>query len=997
VFDSGILEKLKGSRDGTLLAELGVWLHLVGKLAEEFLERESDNGQPRSGIDPETLYNHRRIFDNPDADKPQKFPQRLNPLDLRSGFFRTVQSTGWSHLFSSPSLGTGNTVSTLSEFVRFHTDWGTSKNILKILVVAHGLSSGEEKDPPRTHPFWEQPDIKRGKAGGALRWLRQGSKQTTYASTAFGFEQSPLLQSVDLTQARTDLAGHFESVLDHVNSSASSKGERLRYGQWKKIYYRVDGGIVGTLHNAYGLAVGDTQRPINDVTLWDASSLVAALFKSALAKMVLEGWIDPIDTNVEPPTVSVRWRMLRVNLNVLGFMAKGIKVGDILGYRERIDTAFNLVKRIIEIKFPLGNEIYRDTTGIYFSFPDIESDEIRKDVQITLGAKLRKAVQKVEPEFCPVIDVGDPVNDLANLTKERDKAAASVSYRYRAGEISSQLLDSWKGAHPGSEVCPICRLRPMRENRDGCPHCIDRRVRRARRWLETDPKKTLWLDEVADHNDRLALLVGDFDLSHWLDGSFIETLAKKTASSGRVRRVWETTQKFISGSITKDILHNFRYAEDTPSLGLRQSRLTFRIEPNPVRHTGATCELPLDGVPLSPVCVNQEQGLFVTTDNLQFYPSRWGKTLEEISRAITEKGPNLRIRNDETREGLDCTIRDVRPADESFQQYRPFISIYDSPDQFMALVPAWDALAIAERIVQEYEVQFSKVRDRLPFHLGVVAFHRRLPLYVIMDAGRRLLAEFQTKSQTDAVVVQDVKEVKDRDLPAHLQGRLGNRVQLVTTQSKHWPRQAHWYVSYSTGDPHQPDVWHPYFRLHDQAASGSLSFQDKNGYWLTHVKELRPTNTYLVEPSLFALEYLESAGDRFRIAASVRPLEYLQHLQLLWQMLEARLHSGKLSPRALRAFLQQVLEKRDVWGPDSTWEQLMEASLQNILKLDRVKEEDRNLGDEIRQGLRDGMFIRCLDWYLRVRKTPLKKKSKDPEEASREFTLQDENLSGTGS
>jgi len=66
----------------------------------------------------------------------------------------------------------------------------------------------------------------------------------------------------------------------------------------------------------------------------------------------------------------------------------------------------------------------------------------------------------------------------------------------------------------------------------------------------------------------------------------------------------------------------------------------------------------------------------------------------------------------------------------------------------MVLVPAYDAFDIAKKILEEYEIQFSKVRDRLPFHLGIIAFHRKTPLYVVMDAGKRLIDAFKRKTKT---------------------------------------------------------------------------------------------------------------------------------------------------------------------------------------------------------------------------------------------------------
>jgi len=69
------------------------------------------------------------------------------------------------------------------------------------------------------------------------------------------------------------------------------------------------------------------------------------------------------------------------------------------------------------------------------------------------------------------------------------------------------------------------------------------------------------MDEVADINGRVALLVGQFNLDRWLDGALIRSLLinppegiiseaddvdkhEKSPSFARIRRIWETTRKF---------------------------------------------------------------------------------------------------------------------------------------------------------------------------------------------------------------------------------------------------------------------------------------------------------------------------------------------------------------------------------------------------------------------------------------------------------------------
>jgi len=52
--------------------------------------------------------------------------------------------------------------------------------------------------------------------------------------------------------------------------------------------------------------------------------------------------------------------------------------------------------------------------------------------------------------------------------------------------------------------------------------------------------------------------------------------------------------------------------------------------------------------------------------------------------------------------------------------YSPIIPILRDPEQFMVLVPTNKALEVVDKIKTEYEIQFSKVRNRLPLHMNMV-------------------------------------------------------------------------------------------------------------------------------------------------------------------------------------------------------------------------------------------------------------------------------------
>ncbi|GIX47784.1 MAG: hypothetical protein KatS3mg131_1995 [Candidatus Tectimicrobiota bacterium] len=105
----------------------------------------------------------------------------------------------------------------------------------------------------------------------------------TRMSSPFGYEGKPLS---GLTQLLENLP--WDDVLDR-------------------------GRFLPQLQEAFKQALGETRRPENEVTLWDWSLIVAALYKAALAGALLDYKSKPND---------LRWRLLSVHFDGLGFLSE---------------------------------------------------------------------------------------------------------------------------------------------------------------------------------------------------------------------------------------------------------------------------------------------------------------------------------------------------------------------------------------------------------------------------------------------------------------------------------------------------------------------------------------------------------------------------------------------------------------------------------------------------------------------------------------------------
>lgn len=632
---------------------------------------------------------------------------------------------------------------------------------------------------------------------------------------------------------------------------------------------------------AFDHALGDTRRPVNEVTLADWSGAVAALYKSALSGALL---------GVKPDPDNLHWRLLRVNFDVLGLYAKAIKIADLLSYQNAFSEACKQVKQLVEEEYPLGNEIYRDSSGIYFTFPDL-------DLPIDLEKEIRRRVEDVEPELAPRIAVtvgdGQTAQDQLKsiLGKARREAIETLKQPFDSENLSPCWEQLWRNfpAKDKWEVCPVCRLRPKEEQAETCPHCEARRESRIETWKK-QPERTIWVGEIADHNDRVALLVGKFALDDWLSGGLVQTLlvksepnnpngcVPKNPSPARLRRVWETCQRFWEETICNDILPQNSGANARRKL----------IVPSQENWQEGLYNGKVNGKPIDLFWQSNEKA-FLTISNLE-------------ASGTFQPGDTVLLERPETKRKAEFQIQEIRQASTPFDHYQPFLPLHTSPDQFLALVPAAEALKIAEKIRDEYEKQFGKVRNRLPLFLGLIYAERKMPLMAMMDSARAMLDSSQS------TVNREQWKLKSNPQPS----ADGQTLTLAFENGITWK------VPVKMGDGQTEDVWYPYFALENAPAQPrTRQFQHNNKTWV-HVQNLQQDDVVSVTPSRFDFLWLDTAARRFeagygengrRPSHPSRPfyLEDLDRLESVWATF------SKLSRTQQKQVLQTIETARARW------------------------------------------------------------------------------------
>jgi hypothetical protein len=673
----------------------------------------------------------------------------------------------------------------------------------------------------------------------------------------------------------------------------------------------------------------------------------------------------------------MKWCLAGTRLIGMDYIFQANEVADLIARYDVLKKAYEAAKEVLEKEIPIGSAVYKDENGPVFVVPYVDEwEEIRKNVTLAIRESLQKR------EFENVTSRGktgllDVCFDVKVGSPERGKNLNMGLFLKEEPPVCSvdlPLLENWwkeKG-----ERCPVCGLRPVgyveeglpgyvnaekAKTRNVCGICLARRGRRAKTWVEEGLSESIWIDEVADLNGRIALIVGQFELDNWLDGVLIRTLSigksnkdvlyAKPPTFARIRRVWKTTRGFWHDIKCKA----FEKLKD------HRRRLILQIDGSPEFGEYHTYELDLKHTRLSVIWCppeNGKPGYFVSTANLCYIARLLGaeKEIYEDSAAaaiyvedfikeeiVSGKIP-LDIRHSDPAAdrhrnlGRGCSIVQT---DHQDQPYSTAIPILAEPRTFITLVPADKALDVVKMIKGKYEREMGKVRNRLPLHLGIVFGQRRTPLRALLDAGQRML-RFKSRSGELWRVVSPCRGLGDHkgDLPDFLAAdpHFSEWMQVVL-ENKDSKRTVTWQVPLKMGDGETYDCWYPYVFIDghdDTVADRCLKFKaerpgengSKETCWLVHAGELRGRNTsypgdmiYFL-PSTLDFEFLDINARRFEIAyenmrrmgQQVRPrpylLEELSLLDKIWDTL-----SRGLTSTQIHALKEMIERKREEWHP----------------------------------------------------------------------------------
>jgi CRISPR-associated Csx11 family protein len=505
------------------------WLHMAGKAHPDFLRHHG-------GVGVEYDYKSWHV---------QLSPGWSDQLNWLRGF----------NAFKWPD--------SLVEFVTEHAEGKSVGNLVGSLQAGHAMASGIEKNIPRyTSRYLEQD--------ATHMWL----------ATAFGHPVRNLLANppeVLRPGGWEDLLRQIGAVLDELNKLGTNPLAGVQpWWSWREEAI----GERGWLRHAFESTLAETRLPNNDVTLWDQSYVAGALFKSAAAGLVLlknaasDAW-----SSLKSET---RWRVLTIGFGTDHYEARAIRIGDWAGARMEIAAFMEEVRRLIEIDLAVGSLVYRDDQVLAFTFPgerlDDENEKKGRSLDNEAGEALRcwiegqidALAQKRAFETPPLCKLSGSTRSMIRMASEVAEARRNVAVPiHRPWQIPEAT--EWEG-----HVCPVCQVRfsgppggkEANPKQRPCKVCYGRRKGRLDAWLR-DSTDTIWITELADDNDRVALLTFGFDLEPWLDGSRVDSLRAQSVAA------WRRFNPTIGGMGNPIDLRN-------PSEGLTKHVASFVRDPRTV-------------------------------------------------------------------------------------------------------------------------------------------------------------------------------------------------------------------------------------------------------------------------------------------------------------------------------------------------------------------------------------------------------------------------------
>lgn len=557
--------------------------------------------------------------------------------------------------------------------------------------------------------------------------------KSLWVSNAFG----SYLKSVESNELDTKRESYKNEFIDLMtklqNNSFNFDSDRTR--------------ILEIFKDIYSNLLSDSRFPVNDVTLYDQAYMSATMFKASLAGMAL-GTTQSANYITTP--LSIKWQILGVQYDKLALAEKGLKPAHILWYRETSKKVDDEVKKIIETHYALGNEVYRDESGVYFLVPEgIEIFEELKESVLTIFQK------KFNDEIYPYIGLTKASRGTMNLTHLLENAKSNFL------KADYSLKKEPKRVEKPIGICQVCHNQFATKNSDDtpmCETCLKRKQKRMNEWLQNQSGETIWIGELGDKNGRVALVTLKFEMMEWLNGNLLSSQLVRKLENGDIysnlvnslRNDFRQASKKINKTVLKE------YMGDIPNQSLEDLVKNLFLE----RSIGSQWEefivqkLGNGKIDFENRTIDFRQ---LTNDDkellskliLQFLlrknpsPARLRRVWESTEGFFDEVKNDVlgSIQAVRTKKGFTQQVPDFANLESQIKEefYKRYFSIIDpTPISWQFIIPTEKIECTIEKIQKLYYQNFKYVNGKLPLHIGVVVQNYKKPLYVGIKALRNI-------------------------------------------------------------------------------------------------------------------------------------------------------------------------------------------------------------------------------------------------------------------
>ncbi|RJO61284.1 CRISPR-associated protein Csx11 [candidate division WS5 bacterium] len=445
-----------------------------------------------------------------------------------------------------------------------------------------------------------------------------------------------------------------------------------------------------------------------------------------------------------------------------------------------------------------------------------------------------------------------------------------------------------------------------------------------------------------------------------LDILLYNILCAKTPTPSTVLDIWETTKEFFE-EIPRMIFEAFFSEKNRLLLQTDKADLNYR------KYRGT-----LDAeVSFEDGSNKKIEILLINNSNIEVVNEIFPNSKEWANAKINIVDDRLQL-----------TITVTSPSKGSL--FLPYRTITATPNLFMTIVPADRAVEISALIYQKYIEHFGKVMGRLPFNIGNIFFGNKMPMFVVLDAGKRMIANFDSLAkEPEKFILSRDKTLTSSNCNFHLKWAMKNKLDKTLT----------WKLPYKLGNC-ADDYHHPYFIIdttEDLSSERSTFFKTIAGS-VVHFTEIEKGDVLSVHPNYYDFEFLDSNARRHDITLdgndrrrsnvadfNSKPFlldELSQKVMCLWDdILQGKQLKG-ITDTKLRNLQSLWLTKYQEWvvpdnGNKDKWKNLVACSVEK--EFPQIDSEQYSL---LMETLDNGVFFDTLELYLGILKERIDDKNK---------------------